>query len=124
MKTVIAAEPWRVEPSLIPLPWRDAVNFFPDNKIKVAVMWHDEVVRPHPPVQRALENTVNILRALPNIELVDWKPYRHAEAWEIISSLYYADGGAYETEEFGKSGEPWRPLTRFIITDNPNVKRL
>ena len=56
------------------------------------------------------------------MELVDWKPYKHDEAWEIISSLYFCDGGKEETEAISASGEPWLPLSEFIIKENPNVK--
>jgi hypothetical protein len=36
--------------------------------------------------------------------------------------LYFADGASEEKEAISASGEPWRPLTEFIIKDNPYVK--
>ncbi|KAF2201094.1 amidase signature enzyme [Delitschia confertaspora ATCC 74209] len=79
MKTLIDAKPWIREPSLLP------------KKLKVAVMWDDGVVRPHPPVLRALE-------------------------------MVFCDDGREETAVIDASGEPWRPLSKFIIKANPNVK--
>ena len=124
LKTVIAAEPWREEPSLIPLRWRDDENYFPNGRIKVAVMWHDDVVRPHPPIRRALNGIAEKIKDLEGVEVNTWVPYKHGEAWEIISGLYFCDGGAEEIDAIQASGEPFRPLTRFIIQDNPFVKHL
>lgn len=87
-------------------------------------MWDDEVVRPHPPVRRALREVVEKLRAIDTIEVVDWKPLRHAEAWEIIARLYFCDGAAEEIQSIEESGEPFRPLSIHILKDNPYVKRL
>ena len=87
-------------------------------------MWHDNVVTPHPPITRALQEVVSRLQTLPNVEVVDWKPHLHDEAWAIISSLYFTDGGAEDAATIAESGEPWRPLTKWIIKENPCVKKL
>ena len=55
-------------------------------------------------------------------KLVDWTPYRHEEAWRIISSIYYCDGGDGDKQEIARSGEPWLPLSRWILTENPNAR--
>ncbi|MCJ1306366.1 hypothetical protein MMC25_000008 [Agyrium rufum] len=127
MKTIIAAKPWLTEPSLLPLPWQDNVEHFPKTsagfkKLKIGVLWHDDIVKPHPPITAALQDVSTKLKAIEGIEVVDWKSYKHDEAWEIISSLYFCDGAAEEKEAIAASGEPWRPLSNFIITDNPHVK--
>lgn len=124
MKTLVDQQPWLTEPSLLPFPWRYEQDWLQlDNKkLRVAVMWDDGVVKPHPPVTRALKELVNKLSGLEGIDLVDWTPYKHDWAWEIVASLYFADGGVEEIEEIEKTGEPWRPLSRFILTENPHVK--
>ncbi|OKL59567.1 hypothetical protein UA08_05111 [Talaromyces atroroseus] len=125
MKTVIDSKPWLTEPSLLPFPWRDDVSHFaPGKKIKIGVLWDDGVVKPHPPVTRALNEVVNKLRDVPGVEIVDWKPYKHDYAWERIASLYYADGAAHNFEIFAEGGEPMLPLTHFIMTENEHRKRL
>ena len=43
---------------------------------------------------------------------------------EIISRLYFCDGGQEETAAIEASGEPWRPLSKFILKDNPLVEKL
>jgi amidase len=122
MKTIIDAEPWLTEPALIPMPWR-TYNIPQDRPLRIGVLWHDGVVRPHPPVTRALALLTEALRAS-NIEVVDFPPHLHDEAWAILSSLYYPDGGEADSEDISKSGEPWRPLSEWIIKDNPCVKKL
>ncbi|KAF3399618.1 hypothetical protein DPV78_007112 [Talaromyces pinophilus] len=128
MKAAIDSKPWLTEPSLLPIPWRDDVSHLTQGttgkKLKIGVLWDDGVVKPHPPVTRALKEVVGKLRDAPGVEIVDWKPYKHDYAWERIASLYYADGGADNFEIFAQSGEPLMPLTHFIITENEHRKRL
>lgn len=127
MKTVIAGKPWLHEPSLVPIPWRDQESYLEGpagKKLKVGVMFHDGVVMPHPPIVQALEDVVNRLNQIDEIDVVKWHPYKHDEAWEILSHLYFSDGAREESTAIDESGEPWRPLSTFIIKDNPNVKEL
>lgn len=125
MKTIIAAKPWLVDPILLPIPWKDQQDLIGkpgSKKLKVAVLWDDGVVKPHPPVTRALKEVVQKLKGVPGVEVVDWKPYKHDEAWAILASLYFADGAKESTSAIDESGEPWRPLAKFIIKENPYVK--
>ena len=127
MKTLIAAKPWLVEPSLVPLPWRDeeshlGVTASGSKKLKIGVLWHDGVVKPHPPITWALKEMVSKLKGVEGIQVVDWKPYKHDEAWEIIASLYFCDSANEEKDALEASGEPWRPLSEFIIKENLHVK--
>lgn len=128
MKTLLDAQPWIREPSLVPLPWKTAPQLPGSEKGKVklrlGVLTDDHVVRPHPPIRRAINDIVSKLSGIPEIEVIPFVPYNHDEAWTIISSLYFADGGAEEKAAIGASREPWRPLSKFIITENPNVKAL
>jgi amidase len=128
MKTLIDQKPWLKEPSLIPFPWRDNVSYLTKSdgkkRLKVAVLWDDGVVKPHPPIIRALKEVSEKLQNIPGVEIVDWKPYKHDHAWEIISSLYFADGAKEEKEAIEASEEPWRPLSHFIITEQQCCKEL
>ncbi len=127
MKTLIDSKPWLTEASLLPFPWRQDVTHLDKGggkKLKVGVIWDDGVVKPHPPVIRAISEVVSKLKVSPDIEVVDWKPFKHDEAWEIIASLYFCDGGREETEAIEASGEPWRPLSQFILKENPFVKAM
>jgi amidase len=123
MQTIINSKPWLVEPALIPLRWNPPLISL-TQRLKIGVMWHDNVVTPHPPITRALQELVSRLQTLSNVEVVDWKSYLHDEAWAIISSLYFTDGGAEDAATIAESGEPWRPLTKWIIKENPCVNKL
>jgi amidase len=122
MKTIIDSEPWLTEPALIPMPWR-SYALPRDRPLKIGVLWHDGVVRPHPPITRALGTVTERMKSI-GITVVNFSPYLHDEAWAILSSLYYPDGGEADTEDVAKSGEPWRPLSEWIIKDNPCVQKL
>ena len=124
MEIILKAKPWFSEPALIPLPWNSSFEISPNDPLKIGVMWHDNVVTPHPPITRAMHEIVTRLKTISNIEIVDWNPYLHDEAWAIISSLYFTDGGAEDAATIAESGEPWRPLTKWMIKENPCVKKL
>jgi Asp-tRNA(Asn)/Glu-tRNA(Gln) amidotransferase A subunit family amidase len=83
MRTIIAGKVWKQDPSLVPIPWRENETFIGD-RLKVAVLWNDGVVKAHPPVLRALNEVVEKLKAHSDVDVVDWKPYKHDKAWEII----------------------------------------
>ncbi|KAF2141027.1 uncharacterized protein K452DRAFT_288411 [Aplosporella prunicola CBS 121167] len=125
-KVVLDAKPWLKQPHLVSMPWRDDQEWLPKlpnggKKLKVGVLYDDGVVKPHPPVLRALKEVTEKLEKIEGVELVEWKPYKHDLAWDIISSIYFCDGGIEETAAIEASGEPWRPLSKFIIKDNPQV---
>jgi amidase len=122
MKTVIDAQPWLTEPVLIPMLWRD-FQIPQDRPLRIGVLWHDGVVRPHPPITRALRTVVEKLKGQAGIEVVDFKPHLHDDAWAILASLYFVDGGEEDTKAIESSGEPFRPLSEFILK-NPCVKKL
>jgi amidase len=118
MKTVLDAEPWLKDPSLVPLPWRNVVL---DRKnFTVAVMWDDLVVHPHPPVIRALRETVEYLKTA-GIRVVNWEPIDHQKSWDLISALYYCNGAEEERAVMAETGEQPLPLTEWII-NQPQVK--
>lgn len=130
MKAVIEQRPWIHYPSFaLPMPWNDPQNN-PNKtllrvdsktghrKLRVGIMEDDGVVRPHPPILRGLRMVTSALASHPDIEVVPFKPYRHAEAWRIISLLYYADDGAEDRIALEASGEPLRPLSEWIMNQS------
>ncbi|KAL3475281.1 amidase signature domain-containing protein [Aspergillus californicus] len=110
-RAALDQEPWDVETSLVPVPWK---RVKPTKEIIVAIMWDDGCVRPHPPVTRALEHAQGELVAA-GIKVVDWEPYRHDHGWEIISSLYFPDAAASQRDLLGQTGEPILPLTEWAF---------
>lgn len=66
------------------MDWRDPAQFFPDRKLRVGVLYNDGVVRPHPPILRAITELAEKLKGSPNIDVVEWKPWKHDLSWSII----------------------------------------
>ncbi|QIW97816.1 hypothetical protein AMS68_003334 [Peltaster fructicola] len=130
MKAIIDQQPWLYDSTLVPLPWKDPYTntllrtTADRRRLKIGVLADDGIVKPHPPILRAIDMITARLKRNPDIEVIDFPPYKHDEAWRIISSLYFPDGGAEEAQAINASGEPWLPLTDFIIKENANCKLL
>ena len=87
MRTILDSKPWITDPSLVPLPWRDQqILNIKSKKLRIAILWDDGAVQPHPPVMRALKEVAQKLKAVSNVELSDWKPLTHDLGWELIVS--------------------------------------
>ncbi|KAI2792203.1 putative amidase [Penicillium oxalicum] len=111
-KAVLDQEPWEEETSLVPVPWK---NVTPSRDVTIAILWDDGIVRPHPPITRALRMAKEkLVRA--GIKVVDFEPYDHQRGWKIISALYFPDGGALTRKVLAESGEPARPLTEWALS--------
>lgn len=122
MKAALASEPWLLDPSLTFKPW---TPFTFTKPLKIAVQWWDGVVTPHPPMRRALKEVADACRKA-GMTVVDWdcEKLDHKKGWEIISSLYWPDGGEEVLGLLKESGEPKLPLTKFIMEEQPAVKAL
>ncbi|KAJ4320905.1 hypothetical protein N0V84_005609 [Fusarium piperis] len=120
MKAALASKPWKIDPSLTVKEWTPYTFTRP---LKIAVQWWDGVVQPHPPITRALTEVAEACRKA-GMEVVDWDcvPLFHDKAWDIISELYWPDGGQEALQTMEASGEPILPLTKFIIQEQPKVK--
>ncbi|KAK6084366.1 acetamidase [Seiridium cupressi] len=116
------AKPWLTNPSLVVKEW--SPHKF-DRPLKIAILWWDGVVMPHPPITRALREVSDACKTA-GMEVVDWdcETLDHQTAWEIISALYWPDGGEEVLGLLEQSGEPILPLTKFIIQEQQTVKKL
>lgn len=115
IKVVLAAQPWKLDPSVLRQPWRpEEVSFVGGAKPRIGVMWNDGVVVPQPPMRRALAAAVEQLKAK-GYEVVDFKPHRTAEAWALLKKLYFTDGGARVKNMSAATGEPVLELTQWIM---------
>lgn len=48
-----------------------------------STLTNTSVVRPHPPITRALKHAKSKLQAA-GIKVIDWEPYKHKHGWDII----------------------------------------
>lgn len=120
MKTILDSEPWRYDPSLTVKQWTPATLAAP---LKIAIEWHDGVVKPHPPMIRAMNEVAAACKAA-GMEVVDWDPLDHKKGWELTSALYFPDGGEDLLGPLLEAGEPILPLTHFITKEQSAVKKL
>lgn len=64
MRSVSYAEPWKIDPRAVPFPWRtDKCSISPTEKLKIGFITDDGVVRPQPPISRAVKKVVAVLRS-------------------------------------------------------------
>ncbi|KAJ9210234.1 hypothetical protein DTO166G4_8162 [Paecilomyces variotii] len=122
MKVALSVKPWRLDPSLTAKEWTPYKFTRP---LKIAVQWWDGVVMPHPPMIRALKEVSEACKAA-GMEVVDWdcESLNHRRGWEITAALYWPDGGEEVLSLLEEGGEPILPLTKFIIHEQPSVKKL
>ncbi|KAJ3544818.1 hypothetical protein NM208_g2846 [Fusarium decemcellulare] len=118
MKVVLDSEPWRLDPFVVPQPW---VPYKFNRPLKIGIQMSDGVVTPHPPITRALRQVSAACRNS-GMQVVEWVSYKHKEAWDLTSALYFPDGGKDMLNVLAESGEPVLPLTKFIINEQPNVQ--
>lgn len=104
-ESVVGARPWERDPKCIELPWRPVQL---EKKLKIAVLWHNGMCRPTPPVTRALQKTVEALKSKGH-EIVDWEPLDYQEAIMILGRSFQSDGGTSIRKIIEPVGEPWRP---------------
>lgn len=107
-RAVLDGQPWLLDSKCLPIPWRaEAVTDIP-KKLTIGVLWHDGVVRPTPPVARALKLAVARLAAAGHT-IVEWDPVDQAEGTRLLARMFVADGGKTIQHELDRTGEPLRP---------------
>lgn len=105
METVAASAPWLRDPKALEIPYRKIIL---PPKLKIAVLWDNGIVRPTPPVARALKSVVERLQAKGH-GIVDWPSKDHFKAAMMCKKFFLADGGKSVSKILHETGEPWRP---------------
>ena len=85
-KAVVDAQAWLVDPKVLPIPWRPVER---KSKLRIAVLWNDGIVRPTPPVTRALSETVEKLKAAGHEIVGTWDPLLHSKGIELLVSTLF-----------------------------------
>ena len=85
-KAVVDAQAWLVDPKVLPIPWRPVER---KSKLRIAVLWNDGIVRPTPPVTRALSETVEKLKAAGHEIVGNWDPLLHNKGIELLVSTLF-----------------------------------
>ncbi|KAF5243407.1 hypothetical protein FANTH_8229 [Fusarium anthophilum] len=105
-KECLLAEPWKLDPNVVPIPWRQAdFEGVQERKLTIGVILDDGVVRPHPEIQEAVRRAVVILKKAGH-KVIPWSTADHSSFIEIQDQFYRADGGEDIKTEVAVAGEP------------------
>ncbi|KAJ5463316.1 Amidasefungi [Penicillium sp. IBT 31633x] len=106
MESLLASHPWNLDPYTVPIPWRKELAAPPANrKLRLGVVFDDGVVKPQPPVARAMRETVDALRAAGH-EVIEWDTSLHIAASNLWTKGIQADGGQHCRALCEITGEP------------------
>ncbi|KAJ6178101.1 hypothetical protein N7519_008562 [Penicillium mononematosum] len=95
MESLLSSSPWNVDPNVVPIPWRKELANPPANrKLRLGVVFDDGVVKPQPPVARAMRETVYTLRAAGH-EVIEWDTSLHIAITNLWTKGILADGGQH-----------------------------
>lgn len=104
MKTVVDRKPWEKDPLVLPIPWKDVAAPEPKN-LKIAICYDDGVVKPTPPILRALKIAKTKLEAA-GVSVVEWKPVDVQKLVEASYISYNCDLNHSQKKHLSLSGEP------------------
>ncbi|KAL8369757.1 hypothetical protein RB595_000206 [Gaeumannomyces hyphopodioides] len=116
-RAILEQEPWELETSCPPIPWKKAEPVVP-SKVTIGVMWDDDIAHPHPPVTRALKKAVAAAKAA-GFNVVDWQPYEHQQCLDILKELYFPDAAATQRDLLAEGGEPISAITKWTLETAP-----
>ncbi|KAH9007313.1 general amidase [Lactarius hatsudake] len=109
MQAVIGQMPWLKDPLSMRKHWDGdgyrLVEHGGGKKLTFGILWNDGLVVPHPPIIRALEMTRDVLIAAGH-DVVDWKPYKHAELHDATMGIWAAAGREDTLAATSQIGEP------------------
>ncbi|CAG8909844.1 unnamed protein product [Penicillium egyptiacum] len=95
MESLLSSSPWNVDPSAVPIPWRkELATPRAHRKLRLGVVFDDGVVKPQPPVVRAMHETIDALRAAGH-EVIEWDTSLHIAITNLWTKGILADGGQH-----------------------------
>ncbi|SMR55306.1 unnamed protein product [Zymoseptoria tritici ST99CH_1E4] len=106
MEAMLAAEPWRWDPVMIPVPWRRELAALPERKLRIGFYVDDGVVRCQPPIEAAVKRAVEALKVAGH-EVFEWDTSTHKSGYyDLWQRGVLADGGRRCRLQCEKSNEP------------------
>jgi len=113
-ESVLSRKPWLHDPLVIELPWRQSQEeeirslISTSSPLSFGMLVDDGVVKPQPPVLRALQ-VVRLVLQKASHEIIEWKPPSHSLCVPLVQKHWHLDGGADVHKAFALSGEPLVP---------------
>jgi amidase len=127
MEALSTTETWKADPRAGPVLWNSAkCSFAAGRKLRIGFITDDGVVRPQPPIIRAVKEVVTALRAAGHegiitiihsvtqdeqfdqhdFLVIEWDATCHARGFELFEKAVLSDGGAAAKRMTDLSGEP------------------
>lgn len=116
-KLIFNGKLWKSDPKVAPVPFSDNSSIKLE-KLTYGLWKFDGMVRPHPPIQRALEETAKCLRAQGH-EIVDIQLPNVDKIYETTMDIFTADKGREVLEMCKESGEPVVPAVKTFVCSKP-----
>ncbi|EIM86154.1 amidase [Stereum hirsutum FP-91666 SS1] len=115
MSSLASQQPWLLDPVCLPIPWRqDVVDSVQGKKLCFAWACGDGIVRPHPPLRRAMDITKKKLEEAGHT-IIEWIPKNLNVAGQLALKVWRSDGGADVRAQIDPSGEPWIPEVKELL---------
>ncbi|PLN81992.1 amidase [Aspergillus taichungensis] len=119
-KAVLSQQPWYHDPLVLEVPWRDDIeretraliqaSAAGESKLSFAILHHDGIVHPQPPVARALCQVEQKLKQLGH-RVIAWNPPSLNVGYGLTGRIFDQDGGADIQHHIQLSGEMNPPQT-------------
>jgi amidase len=95
MHSLIESNPWDHDARCAPLPWRGHLyEEMHSRPLTIGVLMDDGVVRPHPPITRALQDAVEALK-LEGHEIVEWNTELHEQCIRTMVTFLMSNAGSF-----------------------------
>ncbi|KAH7887092.1 amidase signature domain-containing protein [Phlebopus sp. FC_14] len=108
-KALVDARPWDHDPLAIRKAWNEKEYELAEHgggkEMCFAIMWDNKVVKPHPPLIRAMKMVKEALEREGH-QVIDWEPLNHIEIYKNAQTILVADGGEDYRRSCEASGEP------------------
>lgn len=116
-KLIFNGKLWQSDPKVVPVPFSDNSSV-KQNKLTYGLWKFDGLVRPHPPIQRALEETASRLQAQGH-EIVEIQLPNMEKIYETAMSIFTADKGLEVQQMCKESGEPVVSAVKGFVCSKP-----
>lgn len=111
-KAALFNDPWKQEPQVIEAPWNNQVKI--PERLKIGMVWSDNVVSPHPPITRVLKDIAQKVEHAQH-EIRTWDTTLHADIYHTTNRAYFLDGGDEYYEKLGEGAEPPVDLLKWLL---------
>lgn len=85
LETILKADTWKYDSTAVSIPW---IDLQPPRKVRIGVAHNDGVFTPTPPVRRAFNQAINLLRGNNNVEMISVTLPNVASHYQDIISYF------------------------------------